>query len=194
MRHITVGEVDEVRRSGALIWRCVDVRSATEYAAGHVPGAMNIPLEQIEVRLGDLGLREPVILICQSGMRARLAAGLLKQCRENVLVLEGGTAAWSNAGLPLVVNGKTRWSLERQVRLGAGMTVLAGVVLAATANFHWIYLAGIVGLGLTFAGLTDICGMGMLLARTPWNRARAPEPPASNPGTEAKAAGANFGQ
>jgi len=150
----------------------VDVRTASEYATGHVPCAVNIPLEQIEARLDDLDPRFPIVLICQSGGRARLAAALLEPCRADVTVLDGGTMAWQNAGFPLVVNTMTRWALERQVRLIAGLLVLLGAVLALTVNPHWAYLSGFVGLGLTFAGLTNICAMASLLCRMPWNRTR----------------------
>ena len=68
---------------------------------------------------------------------------------------------------------KTRWSLERQVRLGAGLLVLAGAILALTVNPVWVLLCGFVGLGLTFAGLTDICAMGIILERMPWNKAES---------------------
>jgi hypothetical protein len=61
-------------------------------------------------------------------------------------------------------------SLERQVRIAAGSLVLLGVALGAFVS-QWLYgLSAFVGAGLVFAGLTDTCGMGMLLARMPWNR------------------------
>lgn len=147
----------------------VDVRSASEFAAGHIPGAMNIPMEQIEGRLDDLRPNTPLVLICQAGKRARMTAGLLEPCQRQMSVLEGGTSAWIQAGLPVVTSVNTRWSLERQVRLGAGLLVLAGVVLAFTANVNWLFLSAFVGAGLTFAGLTDICLMGEFLAKMPWN-------------------------
>lgn len=147
----------------------VDVRSASEFAAGHIPGAMNIPMDQIETRLDDLRPDTPLVLICQAGKRARMTAGLLEPCQRQMSVLEGGTSAWIQAGLPVVTSVKTRWSLERQVRLGAGLLVLAGVVLAFTVNVNWLFLSAFVGAGLTFAGLTDICLMGEVLAKMPWN-------------------------
>jgi rhodanese-related sulfurtransferase len=170
MKEITVEELQASWNASGAGWQWLDVRSGTEFAAGHVPGAANIPLEQLEARLDDVSANAPVVLICKSGMRARVADGMLKQSRENVMVLNGGTEAWAKAGLPLVVNQATRWSLERQVRLVAGLMVFAGAVLAMTINFKWIYLSGLVGLGLTFAGLTDLCAMGALLAKMPWNR------------------------
>ena len=62
--------------------------------------------------------------------------------------------------------------LERQVRLGAGMIVLASAALAVTTNMHWVYLSAFAGLGLTVAGLTDFCPMGLLLSKMPWNAPR----------------------
>jgi rhodanese-related sulfurtransferase len=150
----------------------IDVRSASEYASGHIPGAVNIPMDQVEARLDDLVSGLPIILVCQAGKRARMVAGLLEPCRSDVTVLEGGTAAWSAAGLPLVANVKSRFSLERQVRLIAGLLVMAAVLLSFTVQRNWIFLALVVGAGLTFAGLTDICLMAGLLVRMPWNQAR----------------------
>ncbi len=151
----------------------IDVRSPGEYASSHIPGAVNIPMEQIEARLDDLLPTVPILLVCQAGKRARMVAGLLEPCRTDVTVLDGGTAAWGAAGLPLVASVKSRFSLERQVRLIAGLLVLVGVVLSFTVQRNWDLLAAAVGAGLTFAGLTDICLMAGLLIRMPWNRTRS---------------------
>jgi rhodanese-related sulfurtransferase len=156
------------RRQGLLI----DVRSASEFATGHIRGAIHMPLEQVESRVDDLDANLPIILICKSGQRARMAAALLEPCRPHAKVLEGGMDAWRSAGHPMVVSCNTRWSLERQVRLGAGLLALTGALLAVTLNVRWIYLAGFIALGLTFAGLTDFCPMGMLLSKMPWNGPR----------------------
>jgi rhodanese-related sulfurtransferase len=147
----------------------VDVRSPGEYAAGHVPCAVNIPLEQLEARLPDLSASSQVVLICESGQRARAAAGWLCD-RDDVVVLEGGTKGWREAGYPVVQTVSSRWSLERQVRFGAGLLVLTGTLLAALIDPNWVYLAMFIGAGLTLAGLSGICPMGMVLARLPWNR------------------------
>lgn len=156
------------RRQGLL----VDVRSASEFATGHIPGAIHIPLEQVESRVDDVDANLPIIVICKSGQRARMAAALLRPCRPQAKVLQGGTDAWRAAGHPLVVSCNTRWSLERQVRLGAGLLALAGALLAGLISVRWIYLAGFIGLGLTVAGLTDFCPMGILLSKMPWNGPR----------------------
>jgi hypothetical protein len=62
-------------------------------------------------------------------------------------------------------------SLERQVRIAAGSLVVLGTVLGAFVHPAFLGLPAFVGAGLIFAGVTDTCGMGMLLARMPWNRA-----------------------
>jgi rhodanese-related sulfurtransferase len=154
----------------------VDVRSATEYAAGHVPGAVNIPMDQIEARLEDLRPGSPIVLICKSGQRAAMTSALLEPRRNDVTVLAGGTDAWAKAGFPLVLNTQTRWALERQVRFIAGALVVIGVLLALGVTRYGLYLALLVGLGLTFAGVTDVCLMASLLSRMPWNRSRKLRP------------------
>jgi len=151
----------------------IDVRSTSEFAAGHVPGAINIPMDQVDARLPDLG-RSSLLLICHSGHRANLVANRLRAGGKAVCVVEGGTQAWKDAGYPVVRCLKSSWSLERQVRLGAGLMVLTGLLLAWRLGTAWLGLAAFVGAGLTFAGLTDICAMGMLLAKMPWNRACKP--------------------
>ncbi len=164
---VTVSQLRDEPSPQALL---VDVRSGSEFASGHIPGAVNIPMDQIEARLDDLGRDLPVVFICQSGKRARMTAGLLEPYQRQITVLAGGTKAWIEAGFPVVASVKTRWSLERQVRLGAGMLALAGAILALTVNPLWVLLCGFVGLGLSFAGLTDICAMGVILEKMPWNK------------------------
>lgn len=79
---------------------------------------------------------------------------------------------WIAAGRP-VVCGAGAISLERQVRIAAGSLVVIESVLAATVHPAFLALAVLVGAGLVFAGITDSCGMGMLLTRMPWNRRAA---------------------
>lgn len=169
----TVISVEELKLQGSSgrSAQRIDVRSAGEFAVGHVPEAINIPLEQLEGRLADVDAKRATVLICQSGKRAQIAAGLLAGCAKEMAVLDGGTNAWRRAGLPIVRSTAVRWSLERQVRLAAGLLVLAGLLLAAAADWRWILLTAFVGLGLTFAGITNTCGMAELLGRMPWNKA-----------------------
>jgi len=152
----------------------LDVRTPVEFAEIHVPQARNVPLNVLLpnalFRAGILSKNEPVYLLCRTGARAELAVGKFEKAEfENVVVVDGGTLAWSEAGLP-VVRGKARViGLERQVRIAAGLLVLTGVLLGHFLNPWFIGLSAFVGAGLVFAGVTDFCGMGLLLAKLPWN-------------------------
>jgi rhodanese-related sulfurtransferase len=160
------------RLEGPADVQIVDVRSVSEFSAGHIPAAVNIPIEEVESRLPDLAKDKVVVLVCHSGTRAQIACDLLIQHHSALRVLEGGTQSWTDAGHPVVTSSRTRWGIERQVRLAAGIIIVSGVLLSLFVNPAWVYLSGFVGLGLTFAGLTDICGMGILFARMPWNKPR----------------------
>ncbi|MCH7903513.1 MAG: rhodanese-like domain-containing protein [Armatimonadetes bacterium] len=153
----------------------VDVRSRGEYDAGHLPGSINVPLDQIELRMDDLSERCEVVLVCQTGGRAAMSRDLIGAGKPRVLVLEGGLDAWSAADCITVQSQSARWPLERQVRLVAGLLILLGTILALTVASGWIFVALGVGAGLTFAGLTGICGMSSLFALLPWNRPRKPQ-------------------
>ena len=85
------------------------------------------------------------------------------------VVVEGGTLAWIEANLP-VTRGTTKViSLERQVRIGTGTLVLTGVLLGWFVHRGFYGLAGFVGAGLIFAGITDFCGLAIILGKMPWN-------------------------
>ena len=154
----------------------LDVRTPAEYEEMHIDGSVLHPLTELDpaqVRK-ILGGASECVVVCASGQRAtRAAERLQKELGGGVKlsVLDGGVKAWDAAGMPLI-RGKGVISLERQVRIAAGSFVLAGVVLGFLVNPAWFALSGFVGAGLVFAGVTDTCGMGMLLARMPWNNRR----------------------
>jgi phage shock protein E len=80
----------------------IDVRTAQEYAAGHIPGAINIPYDEVAARISEVDAPHGVALYCMVGPRARKGeSALLEIDYEKVLHLEGGMAAWQAAGLPL---------------------------------------------------------------------------------------------
>ncbi len=80
----------------------IDVRTSGEYAAGHIPGAINIPFDQVADRIGEIETSEGVALYCMMGPRARKGeSALLAAGYEDVFHLEGGLAAWKAAGLPV---------------------------------------------------------------------------------------------
>ncbi len=75
-------------------------------------------------------------------------------------------------GCPVDVRGKKTISLERQVRIAAGLLVLLGALLGWLVHPAFIGLSAFIGAGLLFSGITDTCGMGMILARMPWNQCK----------------------
>lgn len=150
----------------------LDVRTPAEHRAVHAPGTKNVPLDALDAnacaQLCAGGGK--VYLICKSGQRARMAAEKFAAAGiANVVVIDGGTDGWAAAGLP-VERGSGAIDLERQVRIVAGSLVAAGVLLSLFVHPYFVYLALFVGCGLVFAGVTNTCAMGMLLARMPWNR------------------------
>lgn len=160
--------------------RLLDVRTPGEFEAEHIAGAYNVPLDTLgehgaEIRAGVTG---PVVLVCRSGQRARRAEEALKSAgMTNLHVLDGGMGAWMSAGMP-VRRGRPRMSLERQVRIGAGTLAATGGLLALLVNPLFAAVPAFVGSGLVFAGVTDTCAMGMLLARLPYNRPASCDVPA----------------
>lgn len=152
----------------------IDVRTPVEYREVHVEIARNIPLDQIDpaaVMQARNGLAsDPLYLICRSGSRGQQACEkFAKAGYSNAVNIEGGTIACVEAGLP-VIRGKKSMSMERQVRISAGSLVLLGAVLGWLVHPGFIGLSAFVGAGLVFSGITGTCGMGMILARMPWNR------------------------
>lgn len=151
--------------------RLLDVRTPGEFGNAHLTGAYNVPLDLLGEHARDVRMAAgPVVLICQSGQRASRAEQLLRSSGlANVHVLEGGMADWLARGLP-VTRLRARMSLERQVRIAAGSLAALGALGALTISPLFALIPAFVGSGLVFAGVTDTCGMGMLLARLPYNR------------------------
>jgi rhodanese-related sulfurtransferase len=152
----------------------IDVRTPVEFADIHVPGARNEPLDRFDpkalISSGVIPGDQPVYLLCRSGARAAKAAEkMTKDGLDQGYVVEGGTVAWVEAGLPVDRGTVKTISLERQVRIAAGSLVLIGLALAWFIHPYFIGLSVFVGAGLVFAGITDWCGMGLLLAKLPWN-------------------------
>ena len=164
---------DRLQRGEKL--HLLDVRTPAEHAELHVPGVQLTPLDQLDATklasANGFAKDQPLYIFCRTGNRAKQAAEKLEksgyaQCH----VVEGGTMAWAEAGLPVTRGSSKVISLERQVRIAAGGLVLAGVLFAQFVNPAFIWLSGFVGAGLAFAGITDWCGMGMLIAKLPWNQ------------------------
>ena len=155
----------------------LDVRTPGEFAAAHVPGTKLTPLDDLnpDAFQRQRGSEEiPVYVLCQSGGRARKAIEKLEQGGVHGCVLvEGGTQAWIDAGLPTERAQSTVLPLMRQVQITVGLISAAGAALALTINPLFAIIPLVMGCGLLFAGLTGMCGLALLLAKMPWNRAQS---------------------
>jgi rhodanese-related sulfurtransferase len=152
----------------------LDVRTPGEFERGHAVGAQPMPLDQLNAETAASAHRSTdgnLYVICQSGARAAIACKRLGEAGiTRVFSVEGGTEAWERYGLPVLRGTRSVISLERQVRIGAGLLVLLGLVLAWAFHPWFAAISAFVGAGLVLAGVTDYCGMGMLLGKMPWNR------------------------
>lgn len=168
--------VSEIKKSNGVDGVVLDVRTPLEYSEVSVPGSRLMPLDGIDSEdVKRIAGEGEVYVLCRSGRRAKEACELLAgKGVNNLHVVEGGIIEWERAGLP-VRKGKKVVSLERQVRIAAGLLVVAGVLMGGLVHPAFVVLSGFVGAGLVFAGVTDTCGMGMLLARMPWNRKKSPD-------------------
>ena len=152
--------------------RLIDVRTPMEFQEVHAATATNIPLDTLQPNsiMADVPAHEMVYIICRSGGRGQKACEKLRAAGyTNVMNVEGGTLAWVDCGLP-VNRGLKRMSLERQVRILAGSLIVVGVVLGFLVHPAIFGLSAFMGAGLMFAGITNTCGMGLALAKMPWNR------------------------
>ena len=172
---ISAEKFAELRQQGKVA-DLIDVRTPVEFREVHVEQAKNVPLDQLDpvalMKARTGAETDPLYLVCKSGSRGQQACHKFVNAGfKNVINVEGGTTACVAAGLP-VVRGKKAMSLERQVRIAAGSLVLVGV-LGSLLHPYLIGLSAFVGAGLVFAGITDTCGMGMILAKMPWNQVGA---------------------
>lgn len=149
----------------------LDVRSPAEFDTAHIAGSYNVPLELLDEHAAQFAARldRHIVLVCQSGVRAAKAEQRLAGVgAKNLSILAGGVPAYAAAG-GSVVHGRSRWAMERQVRLVAGSLVAASI--AASVRFPVArYLAGAVGAGLTYAAVSDNCAMARVLSLLPYNK------------------------
>ena len=149
----------------------VDVRETAEYATERIPGAKLHPLSQFNPDQVQPQSGQKLVLYCQSGNRSTKAA---QKCVEagfiSVVHLRGGIPSWKNAGYSIEKSQNAPISLFRQVQIVAGSLVFIGTVLGVLVSPNFLILSGFVGAGLVFAGVTNTCAMGLLLAKLPYNQ------------------------
>jgi len=153
--------------------RVIDVRSPMEFATRRLPMAELHPLDELDPAAVAEVRDAPLVMVCRSGSRSADAARRMAEAGYgDVRVVAGGTERWAAEQLPVIEQAEA-FSIERQVRIAAGGLVLIGAVLALTVSVWFALLPAFIGGGLVFAGITNTCGMGMVMLKMPWNR-RAP--------------------
>jgi rhodanese-related sulfurtransferase len=169
MSECTVVGLKETLENGEI--HLVDVREQMEFAGGRVAGASLLPLGELEERHKELDHSKPIYVMCRTGRRSSDAQRKLKALGfTNVVNVVGGMEDWKKEGLPVERDEFAPWSIERQVRFTAGSLVLMGVLLSVFVHPYFLILSGLIGFGLAFTATIDWCGMGLLIAKMPWNR------------------------
>ena len=95
-------QIDEFTDRG---FQLIDVRTASEYAAGNIPGAMSMPVDEIRARIAELTNKD-VLVNCQVGQRGHTATMLLKELGFNAVNLDGGYLTWSNSPAATITKEK----------------------------------------------------------------------------------------
>jgi len=163
----------------------LDVRTPGEFATAHVPGAKLMPLDELDCadfakQQGDAG--RPVYVLCQSGGRARRAIEKFQRAGfDGCVLVEGGTQAWIDAGLPVNRGESKVMPLMRQVQIAVGSISAIGAALALLVNPKFALIPLATGCGLLFAGVTGFCGLALVLAKMPWNQTQKCQSPSCCP-------------
>jgi rhodanese-related sulfurtransferase len=154
--------------------KLIDIRERNEHLRERLVGAECVPLSTLSSDADRTRFQGPVIFHCRSGMRTSGSAEILAAATDGqIFLLEGGLNGWKAAGLGTVVDRRQPIDIMRQVQIAAGGIVFAAVALGALVNPAFHYLAGAVGAGLLFAGISGFCGMARVLALMPWNKQSA---------------------
>ena len=162
------------RRQGGESCEVLDVRTPPEHAAAHVAGVKLVPLDTLDphaVLAHCADSTAPLYVICQSGARAVRAIEKFRAAGiDRCVLVEGGTQAWIDAGLPVERGTSHVLPLLRQVHLVIGFFTTLGAVLALTVDARFALISLLTGCGLLINGTTDWCGLALLMAKMPWNR------------------------
>lgn len=170
---VTPQIAQQLLKMGAVL---VDIRLVDEYEREHIPHSVSCPMASLNAdKLHEiLSGANSVIFLCLSGMRSTQNRAQLTEAAgtAQAYLLTGGLQAWKRAGLPIVKGKLPAMDIMRQIQIVAGSTVLVGVILGQILNPAFYWVAGLVGAGLVFSGLTGFCGLARFLMRMPWNRVR----------------------
>jgi rhodanese-related sulfurtransferase len=156
---------------------CVlDVRTAAEVKQHFFPGAITIPLDElnqetfIEAANKSGYQANPIYLLCHSGQRAKLAAQKLSALAGlRLIIVEGGMKAIAD-----LANNESSpnhgINLDRQVRMIIGLSLIVSVMLGLLIHPIFFTLTALMGAGMFYAGYSNACALALLLAKAPWNK------------------------
>lgn len=169
MKSINPQELNDIlggRSEGVIL---IDVRSVDQYNNQSIKGAINIPMSELEDNIDMLRGYDTVYIQCNTGNISSQAYAELENFGLTTVVnLDGGIQRWVELGFSTIKKSNVL-PMVRQVFLTAGLLVLLGVVGGVCIHTHFFFLAGFVGCGLIFSGLTGKCGMTKVLDLMPWN-------------------------
>ena len=166
---LTPAQVQSQLQAGEAM--LIDVRDPVEHAGARIPGATLMPLAKFDPAMVKVDGASRAIFHCKAGMRsAKACQKMLEAGHAEAWQLGGGIDAWIQAGLPVERDARAGISIIRQVQMVAGSIVLIGSLLGGFVSPWFFIVSGFIGAGLLFAGITDTCGMAMMLSKMPWNR------------------------
>jgi rhodanese-related sulfurtransferase len=150
----------------------VDVREPAEHAAEHIPAATLLPLGKACLGALPCASGKKLVLHCRKGGRGTSACEklLAEDPSLELYNLDGGIEAWRAAGFEVARTGKPMLPLDRQVQLAIGILLITATVLGYFVSSTFFVLPGLIGVGLSIAGMTGFCGLALLLAKMPWNQ------------------------
>jgi len=188
LKNIPANAITELAAKGCHI---LDVRTDMEHRELHLDCPhTHTPLDMLDVNVyaqtHNLNKDSEIFILCRSGKRAAAATQQFNAAGyTNVHVITGGILAYQDCGTKLRGTNapaetlsccsstkidKSPMTLERQVRIAAGLIVMIGASLALTISPYFALIPIGVGGGLVFAGITDQCGLALMLAKAPWNK------------------------
>ena len=177
VKTISASQFQQLYRDASDKLCIVDLRTLSEVETEYIEGCLHFPVQTLNSAMlhsyleqEGLSTEQLIYLLCAGGARASIAAEKLKEdIKAELIIISGGLNALIASGLIPSKGPSNSLSLERQVRITAGSLVVIGILAGQFISPLFYMLSGFVGGGLVFAGVTDTCGMGMLLARMPWN-------------------------
>ena len=172
VRELGPSEAEQRLREGDA--ELIDIRDSEEHHQLRIPDARWAPLSGLEAGLSFTKPEKGIgVFHCNSGFRTRKYADQLQELGySEIYLLRGGIMAWKQGGFPVTSDntGRSAQAIMRQVQVTAGSLVALGVLLGVAVDAAFLWLSGLVGAGLVYAGASGSCTMAMLLAKFPFNR------------------------